>query len=110
MNIFNRLLIFCYLEELDLVFKDKLISIKSINLFYSSLLNFSIFLKLLIFAYLIFIFIINIILILIFFFKFKINFFNKIFRFVLNIPFLKNVHNFITANLLLHMEDNHRIY
>jgi type II secretory pathway component PulF len=89
-------------NDLLFIFNDFNQTKKTLENFNNSYLKFNFFLKFLITGYIILCFFLNIIFIIIFFYKLKINFFGKINQFLKKIPLVKNVQNFIIANLLLH--------
>jgi len=89
-------------NDLLFIFNDLNQTKKTLENFNNSYLKFNFFLKFLISGYIILCFFLNIIFIIIFFYKLKINFFGKINQFLKTIPLVKNVQNFIIANLLLH--------
>ena len=89
-------------NELLFIFDDLNQTKKTLENFNSSYLKFNFFLKFLITGYIILCFFLNIIFIIIFFYKLRLNFFGKINEFLKKIPLVKNVQNFIIANLLLH--------
>ena len=89
-------------HELIFVFEDDDQVKKTFENFNHSYMKFNSFLKLLVVSYIIVCLFLNIILILIFFYKFRINFFEKVSSILKKIPLVKNVQNFIIANLFLH--------
>ena len=89
-------------NDLLFIFNDLNQTKKTLENFNNSYLKFNFILKFLITGYIILCFFLNIIFIIIFFYKLKINFFGKINQFLKKIPLVKNVQNFIIANLLLH--------
>ena len=99
------LLKFCYDDKLDKIFESNKDIISNIyEKFSYSFKKYSIFLKLIIILFLLLIIFINLIFIFIFLFKMKTNYFEFIIKIINNFPYLKNINNFITANLLLHIE------
>ena len=109
MHITQYLLIFCFKDELNRIFEDKNISIKTINQFYLSLLKYNFFLKFAVFNYLFLLVIFNLLLSILMFFNLKYNYFNVIFKLFKKVPFLKNIQNFVISFLLLHTASNHDI-
>lgn len=100
---FTKILIkIIFKNDLLFIFDDLNQTKKTLENFNNSYLKFNFFLKFLITGYIILCFFLNIIFIIIFFYKLKINFFGKINQFLKKIPLVKNVQNFIIANLLLH--------
>ena len=100
---FTKILIkIIFKNDLLFIFNDLNQTKKTLENFNNSYLKFNFFLKFLITGYIILCFFLNIIFIIIFFYKLKINFFGKINQFLKKIPLVKNVQNFIIANLLLH--------
>ena len=89
-------------NDLLFIFDDLNQTKKTLENFNNSYLKFNFFLKFLITGYIILCFFLNIIFIIIFFYKLRLNFFGKINEFLKKIPLVKNVQNFIIANLLLH--------
>ena len=89
-------------NDLLFIFDDLNQTKKTLENFNNSYLKFNFFLKFLITSYIILCFFLNIIFIIIFFYKLRLNFFGKINEFLKKIPLVKNVQNFIIANLLLH--------
>ena len=77
---------------------------KTFENFFFSLKNLNSFLKLLIHFYAVIVFFLNIFLIIFFLYKLRINYFPESFNILSKLPYLKNIHNFIIANLLLHSE------
>ena len=70
--------------------------------FFESLTRFNTSLKILICLFLLFLFTINIFFIIIFFYQIKLNHFSKIIKLSSRLPYLKNLDNFLKANLSLH--------
>ena len=70
--------------------------------FFQSLTRFNIPLKIIICLFLLFLFTINIFFIIIFFYQIRLNHFSKIIKLVSILPYLKNLDNFLKANLSLH--------
>ena len=89
-------------NDLLFIFDDLNQTKKTLENFNNSYLKFNFFLKFLITGYIILCFFLNIIFIIIFFYKLRLNFFGKINELLKKIPLVKNVQNFIIANLLLH--------
>ena len=89
-------------NDLLFIFDDLNQTKKTLENFNNSYLKFNFFLKFLITSYIILCFFLNIIFIIIFFYKLRLNFFGKINEFLKKIPLVKNIQNFIIANLLLH--------
>lgn len=83
---------------------NKKIISKTFENFFFSFKNFNLFLKILIHFYAFTVFFLNIFLIIFFVYKFRINYFPESFKILSKFPYLKNIHNFIIANLLLHSE------
>jgi len=105
----KKLLISCYSDELEQICKNKLIAVKVIENFYTSYSNFNVYLKILIVFHLVLLFFINFVIFTGLLFL-KYNNFNIIFKLVQKIPFIKNIHNFIIANLLLHFERSDNVH
>ena len=89
-------------NDLLFIFDDLNQTKKTLENFNNSYLKFNFFLKFLITGYIILCFFLNIIFIIIFFYKLRLNIFGEINEFLKKIPLVKNVQNFIIANLLLH--------
>ena len=89
-------------DELNKIYLNKNISIKTINEFYLSLLKYNFFLKFAVINYLFLLTFTNLILTVLLFFRLKYKYFNIILKFFKKIPLLKNVQNFIISFLLLH--------
>jgi len=102
MFLIKNLLIFCFADELNKIYLNKNISIKTINEFYLSLLKYNFFLKFAVINYLFLLTFTNLILTVLLFFRLKYKYFNIILKFFKKIPLLKNVQNFIISFLLLH--------
>ena len=102
MSIILKFLKIIFKSELNHIYSDQIQINKIFNKFNISFFAFNFFLKSLIIFYIFFAFFLNIIFILIFFFKFKLNFFYNVNIFLKKVPFLKNIQNFLIANLLLH--------
>lgn len=102
MNIILKLLKPIFKSELLLVYNNEAIVNEIFENFKKSFSVLNIFLKLLILLYIIFAFFFNLIFIIIFFFKLKLNFFYKVNLLLKKIPFVRNIQNFLIANLLLH--------
>ena len=83
---------------------NKATTSKTLKNFFFSLKDFNLFLKVLIKFYIAIAFFLNILLIIFFLYKFRINYFPESFKILSKFPYLKNIHNFIIANLLLHSE------
>ena len=101
----KKILYLLFEKKLRFIFdnNDKIVN-QTFNNFFNSLNNFNLFLRTLISIYTFLALIINLFLILIFFFKLKLNFFPQTVLILSKIPFIKNINNFITANLLLHSD------
>ena len=104
MNLLKKVLISSFSSELNKIYKNERITYKTIDNFYLSFLNFTFFLKLLIVTYLIMTSLLNFFIILLLFFKFKLNYFENIHKVLKKLPIVKNIQNFLLANLLLHTE------
>lgn len=89
-------------NELLFIFNDLIQTKKTLENFNNSYLKFNLFLKFLIIGYIILCFFLNTIFIIIFIYKLRLNYFEKINQLLKKIPLIKNVQNFIVANLLLH--------
>ena len=89
-------------NELLFIFNDLIQTKKTLENFNNSYLKFNLFLKFLIIGYIILCFFLNTIFIIIFIYKLRLNYFEKISQLLKKIPLIKNVQNFIVANLLLH--------
>jgi len=98
----KNLLIFCFTDELNKIYQNRNASIKTINEFYLSLEKFNFFLKFSIINYLLLLLSANFIFTIIFFFKLKYKHFDIVLKLFQKIPLLKNVQNFLIANLYLH--------
>ena len=105
----KKLLVSCYSGELDQICKDKLTAVKVIENFYTSYSNFNVYLKILIVFHLVLLFLLNFVIFTGLLFL-KYNNFNIVFKLVQKIPFIKNIHNFIIANLLLHFERSNNVH
>ena len=101
----KKIIFLLFEKKLRFIFdnNDKIVD-QTFNNFFKSLNNFNLFLITLINIYTILALIINLFLIVIFFFKLKLNFFPLTVLILSKIPFIKNINNFITANLLLHLD------
>jgi hypothetical protein len=104
MNLLKKILISSFSSELNKIYQNEQITNKTINNFYVSFLNFTFFLKLLIGTYLIITSILNFFIVILFFFKFRLNYFENIHKVLKKLPILKNIQNFLIANLLLHTD------
>lgn len=101
---------FCVKNFIEIIFKNELLFIfndknqvsKTLEKFNTSYLKFNFFLKFLIAGYITLCLFLNIFFIIIFFYKFKLRFFEIINQLLKKVPLVKNVQNFIIANLLLH--------
>ena len=102
MSVIKNLLIFWFVEELNKVYNNRNVSINTINKFYYSLLKYNFFLKFTLISYLLLLIFTNILLSIILFFKLRYKYFGIILKFFRKIPILKNIQNFLIANLLLH--------
>ena len=89
-------------NELLFIFNDLIQTKKTLENLNNSYLKFNLFLKFLIIGYIILCFFLNTIFIIIFIYKLRLNYFEKINQLLKKIPLIKNVQNFIVANLLLH--------
>ena len=104
MNLMNKILLVVFGKQIFNICSDHEIVKKTMNNFRISFQNFNFFLKFLIINYLMLVFVVNFFYILLFFFKLKINFFYDVNLLIKKIPLVKNIQNFIVANLLLHTE------
>ena len=104
MNLLKKILISSFSSELNKIYKKDQITYKTIDNFYMSFLNFTFFLKFLISSYLIMTTLLNLIVVILLFFRFKLNYFERIHNVLKKLPLVKNVQNFLIANLLLHTE------
>ena len=101
----KQIIILLFEKKLNLIFNnDHKIVNQAFDNFFNSLDNFNLFLKGLISIYIFVAFIINLFFILIFFFKLRLNFFPQTTLILSRMPYIKNINNFITANLLLHLD------
>jgi len=104
MKLLKKILIYSFSSELNKIYKNEQITYKTIDNFYVSFLNFTFFLKLLISVYLIMAALLNFLIVILFFFKFKLNYFENIHKILKKLPIVKNIQNFLVANLLLHTD------
>ena len=105
MQLSKKLIKLCFEDKLKKIFSNDEIKISLLlENFFNSFKKFNNSLKFLIFIFLFLIIILNFVFILFYFFKFKMNFFSEATNFASKIPYLKNINNFILANLLLHFE------
>ena len=104
MKLFKKILIYSFSSELNKIYKNEQITYKTIDNFYVSFLNFTFLLKLLIGAYLIMTALLNFLIVILFFFKFKLDYFENIHKTLKKLPIVKNIQNFLVANLLLHTD------
>lgn len=102
MTIIYKILRLTFEKQLSLIYSNKETTLKTIDNFIQSLKKFNFFLKFLIFNYFVLIILVNFILIILFFFKFRINYLHESNQILKKIPLLKNIQNFLIANLLLH--------
>ncbi len=103
MIFFKKILNLVYSKYLlDLYDNDKSRVDSILEDFFYSLIRFNISLKILISLFLLFLLIINLIFIIIFFYKIRFNHFSKILKLASRLPYLKNLDNFLKANLSLH--------
>ena len=102
--LFKKLIYLCYSDILDTLNNDKNNIKLIIDNYYLTFLNYNILLKFLILSFIFAIVIINIFFIILYFFKFKLNFFSNSTKFLSKFPYLKNINNFIKANLFLHIQ------
>mgnify|MGYP001322243285 FL=1 len=103
MIFFKKILDLVYSKYLlDLYDNDKSRVDSILEDFFYSLIRFNISLKILISLFLLFLLIINLIFIIIFFYKIRFNHFSKILKLASRLPYLKNLDNFLKANLSLH--------
>jgi len=100
---FKKILQVIYSQHLLNLYDNDKNRVNSIleNFFYS-FTRFNISLKVIICLFLLFLFIINIFFIIIFFYQIRLNHFSKIIKLANKLPYLKNLDNFVKANLLLH--------
>ena len=103
MFFFKKILQVIYSQHLLNLYDNDKNRVNSIleNFFYS-FTRFNISLKVIICLFLLFFFIINIFFIIIFFYQIRLNHFSKIIKLANKLPYLKNLDNFVKANLLLH--------
>ena len=103
MFFFKKILQVIYSQHLLNLYDNDKNRVNSIleNFFYS-FTRFNISLKVIICLFLLFLFIINIFFIIIFFYQIRLNHFSKIIKLANKLPYLKNLNNFVKANLLLH--------
>ena len=104
MKLLKKILIYSFSSELNKIYKNEQITYKTIDNFYVSFLNFTFLLKLLIGAYLIMTALLNFLIVILFFFKFKLDYFENIRKTLKKLPIVKNIQNFLVANLLLHTD------
>ena len=104
MKLLKKILIYSFSSELNKIYKNEQITYKTIDNFYVSFLNFTFLLKLLIGAYLIMTALLNFLIVILFFFKFKLDYFENIHKTLKKLPIVKNIQNFLVANLLLHTD------
>ena len=104
MKLLKKILISSFSSELNKIYKNEQITYKTIDNFYVSFLNFTFLLKLLIGAYLIMTALLNFLIVILFFFKFKLDYFENIHKTLKKLPIVKNIQNFLVANLLLHTD------
>ena len=104
MKLLKKILIYSFSSELNKIYKNEQITYKTIDNFYVSFLNFTFVLKLLIGAYLIMTALLNFLIVILFFFKFKLDYFENIHKTLKKLPIVKNIQNFLVANLLLHTD------
>ena len=104
MKLLKKILIYSFSSELNKIYKNEQITYKTIDNFYVSFLNFTFLLKLLIGAYLIMTALLNFLIVILFFFKFKLDYFENIHKTLKKPPIVKNIQNFLVANLLLHTD------
>ena len=103
MIFFKKILNLVYSKYLlDLYDNDKSRVDSILEDFFYSLIRFNISLKILISLFLLFLLIKNLIFIIIFFYKIRFNHFSKILKLASRLPYLKNLDNFLKANLSLH--------
>lgn len=104
MKLLKKILISSFSSELNKIYKNEQITYKTIDNFYVSFLNFTFFLKLLISSYLIMTALLNFLIVILLFFKFKLDYFENIHKILKKLPIVKNIQNFLVANLLLHTD------
>lgn len=104
MSIIFKFIELIFKEELFFIYNDTLKVNKTFKNFNSSFLKFNFFLKFLILNYIFLALILNFFFILFYFFKFKINFFYTVNLILKKIPLIKNIQNFLIANLMLHTD------
>ena len=104
MKLLKKILIYSFSSELNKIYKNEQITYKTIDNFYVSFLNFTFLLKLLIGAYLIMTALLNFLIVILFFFKFKLDYFENIHKTLKKLPIVKNIQDFLVANLLLHTD------
>ena len=103
MIFFKKILDLVYSKYLlDLYDNDKSRVDSILEDFFYSLIRFNISLKILISLFLLFLLILYLIFIIIFFYKIRFNHFSKILKLASRLPYLKNLDNFLKANLSLH--------
>ncbi len=103
MIFFKKVLLLVYSQYLlNLYDNDKKRVYSILENFYHSLIRFNISLRIMICLFLLFLLITNIFFIIIFFYQIRLNHFSKIIKLVSRIPYLKNLDNFLKANLALH--------
>jgi len=101
----KKILILAFETKLKKIFNNnESIVTKIFENFFFSFNNFNLSLKLLINFFLFISFFVNFLFIIFFFFKLRTNYFAESVNFLSKFPYFKNIHNFITANLLLHIE------
>ena len=100
----KKLILFSYLDKLEQLNheKDKIHSI--VTNYYQTYLGYNILLKIVILIFFILVVFINIFFVIINLYKLKFNYFSKAANFISRFPFLKNINNFIKANLFLHIQ------
>lgn len=103
-NIINLALKNIYRTQLNKIYSNENIYLNTINNFTKSFKKFNFFLKFLITNYVILTYFVNLFYIIIFFYKFKFNFFYEVNKILGKIVLVKNIQNFLIANLLLHTD------
>ncbi len=102
--LFKKLIYLCYSDILDNLNNDKNNTHLIINNYYLTFLNYNILLKCIILFFIFAAIIVNVLFIIFFFFKLKLNFFSSSTNLLSKFPYLKNINNFIKANLFLHIQ------
>ena len=103
-KIINLALKNIYRTQLIKIYSNKDVYLNTINNFTKSFKKFNFFLNFLFINYVILAYFVNLFYIIIFFYKVKFNFFYEVNKFLGKIVLVKNIQNFLIANLLLHTD------